>query len=116
MASSTSSERAFSSAGITISKRHNRLKPDIVEALQYLKSTIHHGLLFRESPSSFVERRFYGKDLTTNGMHGDPDSADVAGEGVSTWDELIEDDDDDDGEVPGDDLDSDDDVFVPSIE
>jgi hypothetical protein len=33
MSSSVSSERAFSSAGITISKRRNRLKPDIVEAL-----------------------------------------------------------------------------------
>lgn len=38
MASSVSSERIFSSAGITISKRRNRLKPDIVEATQMLKS------------------------------------------------------------------------------
>ncbi|PCH40503.1 hypothetical protein WOLCODRAFT_57295, partial [Wolfiporia cocos MD-104 SS10] len=37
MASSVSSERAFSSAGITISKRRNHLKADIVEALQLLK-------------------------------------------------------------------------------
>ncbi|OJA08859.1 hypothetical protein AZE42_01727, partial [Rhizopogon vesiculosus] len=36
MATSVSSERAFSSAGITISKRGNRLKADIVEALQCL--------------------------------------------------------------------------------
>ena len=34
MASSVSSERAFSSAGITISKHRNRLKKDIVEAIQ----------------------------------------------------------------------------------
>ena len=40
MASSVSSERAFSSAGITISKRRNRLKADIVEALQVLKCLI----------------------------------------------------------------------------
>ncbi|GBE78345.1 hypothetical protein SCP_0112300 [Sparassis crispa] len=33
MASSVLSECAFSSAGITISKRHNRLNADIVEAL-----------------------------------------------------------------------------------
>ena len=66
MASSTSSERAFSSAGITISKRRNRLKADIVEALQYLKSCIHHSLLFRESPSSVVECRVYGADLDPN--------------------------------------------------
>ena len=38
MASSVASERAFSSAGITISKRRNRLDGDIVEALQCLKS------------------------------------------------------------------------------
>ena len=90
MAPSASSERAFSAAGITISKRRNRLKPDIVEALQYLKSTIHHGLLFREPPSSCVERKFYGKDPVIDGTYGDLDSADVAGEGVNTWDELIE--------------------------
>ena len=38
MASSVASERAFSSAGITITKRHNCLDGDIVEALQCLKS------------------------------------------------------------------------------
>ena len=90
MVSSTSSERAFSSARITISKRHNWLKPDVVKALQYLKSIIRHGLLFREPPSSFVERRFYGKDLITDGAPGGSDSVDIAGEGVGTWDELIE--------------------------
>jgi len=48
MASSVSSERAFSSAGITISKRCNRLKRDIVEALQCLKCMYHNDLIFRE--------------------------------------------------------------------
>ncbi|KAG6914152.1 hypothetical protein DXG01_002077 [Tephrocybe rancida] len=48
MASSVSSERAFSSAGITISKRRNRLKGDIVEALQCLKCMYHNHLIFRE--------------------------------------------------------------------
>ena len=38
MASSVPSERAFSIAGITITKRRNCLKGDIVEALQCLKS------------------------------------------------------------------------------
>ena len=38
MASSVSSERAFSAAGITISKRRNRLNGDIAEAVQCLKS------------------------------------------------------------------------------
>jgi hypothetical protein len=46
MASSASSERAFSSAGITISKRQNRLKADIVEALQFLKCAFRRDLVF----------------------------------------------------------------------
>ncbi|KIK33711.1 hypothetical protein CY34DRAFT_32916, partial [Suillus luteus UH-Slu-Lm8-n1] len=37
MAASVSSEQAFSQGGITISKRRNRLKGDIVEALQCVK-------------------------------------------------------------------------------
>jgi hypothetical protein len=56
MASSVSSERAFSQGGITISKRRNRLKGDIVEALQCVKCALRHDLLFREpGPSSLVE-------------------------------------------------------------
>jgi hypothetical protein len=49
MSSSVSSERAFSSAGITISKRRNRLKSDIVEALQVLKCMMKRNLIFRKS-------------------------------------------------------------------
>ncbi|KAJ6530124.1 hypothetical protein B0H19DRAFT_967854 [Mycena capillaripes] len=37
----------FSAAGITISKGRNRLKGDIVEALQFLKCLIRRDLLFR---------------------------------------------------------------------
>ena len=48
MASSISSERAFSSAGITISKRRNHLNGDIIEALQFLKSLIHQDLMVRD--------------------------------------------------------------------
>jgi len=56
MGSSVSSERAFSAAGITISKRCNRLKADIVEALQFLKALIRADLLYREPmPSSVLE-------------------------------------------------------------
>ncbi|EMD32067.1 hypothetical protein CERSUDRAFT_27740, partial [Gelatoporia subvermispora B] len=44
LATSVSSERAFSSAGITITKRRNRLKGDIVEALQVLKSAFRNNL------------------------------------------------------------------------
>ena len=46
MASSVSSERAFSSAGITISKRWNRLKGDIVEAIECIKCLLHCNLIF----------------------------------------------------------------------
>jgi hypothetical protein len=49
MSSSVSSERAFPSAGITISKRRNRLNSDIVEALQVPKCMIKRDLIFRES-------------------------------------------------------------------
>lgn len=45
MASSVSSECAFSAGGIVITKCHNHLKGDIVEALQVLKCTIHSELL-----------------------------------------------------------------------
>ena len=48
MASSVSSERAFSSAGITISKGRNRLNADIVEVLQGLKSFIQQDLMVRD--------------------------------------------------------------------
>ena len=46
VASSVSSEWAFLSAGITISKCHSCLKGDIVEALQFLKCLIHQDLIF----------------------------------------------------------------------
>ena len=37
MVSLVSSERAFSSVGITISKQWNQLSPDLIEVLQFLK-------------------------------------------------------------------------------
>jgi len=56
MASSVSSERAFSSSGITITKRRSRLKGDIVEALQVLKSAIRKDILkSSEMPSYQLE-------------------------------------------------------------
>ena len=54
MSSSVSSERVFSQGGITISKSRNRLKGDIVEALQCAKCAIRHDLLFREPPPSSI--------------------------------------------------------------
>jgi hypothetical protein len=56
MAASVSSERAFSQGGITISKRRNRLKGDIVEALQCVKCSLRNELIFQEpGPSSLTE-------------------------------------------------------------
>jgi len=92
MASSVSSERAFSSAGITISKRRNRLKGDIVEALECIKCIYHHGLLFREFPSiSQVEQ-----ELEAQEMDKDLESfADAVMEAQDfAWDSILDDDED----------------------
>ncbi|KAJ6593319.1 ribonuclease H-like domain-containing protein, partial [Mycena capillaripes] len=84
MASSVSSERVFSSAGITISKRRNCLKGDIVEALQCLKCLIHRDLLFRE-PVIFKE----GEDDEV-----EAEEAIDASKQRTSWDILIDDDPD----------------------
>jgi hypothetical protein len=78
MSSSVSSERAFSQGGITITKRRNRLKGDIVEALQCLKCLLRSDLIFRTPVEDDSD---------------DEDSGDT-GEG---WDCFVEDDSDDDG-------------------
>ena len=74
MASSVSSERAFSSAGITICKRRNRLDSDIVEALQCLKSLIHEDLMVREFATvaeeeedmDYLDEQHANQDQTTS--------------------------------------------------
>ena len=58
MASSIASERAFSSTGITISKRCNRLNGDIVEALQCLKSLNSQDVMSTVFPNVADEERF----------------------------------------------------------
>ena len=73
MASSVLSERAFSSAGITISKCHNHLNADIIEALQCLKSLIHQDLMARDVASiteeeqdlDFADEQPANQDTTT---------------------------------------------------
>ncbi|KAG6888672.1 hypothetical protein C0992_007879 [Termitomyces sp. T32_za158] len=86
MASSVSSERAFLQGGLTITKQRNRLKGDIVEALQCLKCAVRHDLLFREpGPSSLLERELENVELDANG--GEPEM-------VEGWDELLSEDDD----------------------
>ena len=59
MASSVYSERAFSSSGITLTKRWNPgLKGDVVEALQILKAEYREaGHIFREQPSMKMEEK-----------------------------------------------------------
>jgi len=79
MASSVSSERAFSSAGITISKR---LKGDIVEALQCLKCMIRKNLIFREDPASTIAKEI--EDLEDV-----PENAHAELKPESSWDEIL---------------------------
>ncbi len=55
MGSSVSSERAFSAAGNVISKRHNHLQADLVEALQFLKYLYQTDLLFREQETAAID-------------------------------------------------------------
>ena len=81
MASSVSSERAFSLAGITLSKRCNRLQADIVEALQFMKCLFHRDLIFREVCTSMEEETIL-EDKELDG-----------GDGVNivkvSWEELL---------------------------
>jgi len=88
MGSSVSSERAFSSAGITISKRRNRLKNDIVEALQFRKAMLRSEILFRELPSTILE-----EELGIYDEDNDPEWVDE--EDPSSWDRFSTDIDSD---------------------
>ena len=73
MASSVSSKRVFSSAGITISKWRNHLDGDIFEALQCLKSFIHKDIMVRdlntvseeEAELNKVDEQYANQDRTT---------------------------------------------------
>lgn len=105
MASSVSSERVFSSAGITICKGRSRLQPDIIEALQFMKCIYRPELLFREEPSTAFE--------TEESFESTGDA--VKGEGgagkENGWDDFVGDLQDDEGfhDIDGDD------VFVQAI-
>ena len=84
MASSVSSEGAFSSAGITLSKRRNQLKGDIVEALQCLKCMYHNNLIFREVVVAKDEEAELEDELVATDI-------DTIEDGF-TWDQLLIDD------------------------
>jgi hypothetical protein len=56
MASSVPCERVFSGAGLMVTKRRNRLKSDIVEAVQILRFFAREDELMSQSqPSSIIE-------------------------------------------------------------
>src|SRR5690348_12462146 len=100
MASSVSSERAFSQGRITISKRRSTLKGDIVEALQCIKCAVRHDLLFKAAaPSSTVEAELNetskdGEEGADNGSGDEVEELDAEEEG---WNELLIEDED---EIP----------------
>jgi hypothetical protein len=88
MASSVSSECAFSSAGITISKRCNRLDADIVEALQCLKSLPRQDLLLRVVPSVADEEACLDNDDKQHVNQVGTASEVVEGQEDCTWEEV----------------------------
>jgi hypothetical protein len=83
MVSSVSSERAFSSAGITISKCCKRLKGDIVEALQCLKCMYHNDLIFQKVDMLAEEQQL---------LEEDTEEVQVDDKDVFSWDQIIVDD------------------------
>jgi hypothetical protein len=87
MASSVSSEHPFSQGGITISKHCNRPKGDIVKALQCVKCSLCHNLLFRElGPSSLGEDEF---DADTDADGEATENAQDDLEEEDSWDILL---------------------------
>jgi hAT family C-terminal dimerisation region len=98
MSSSVSSERAFSQGGITITKRRNRLKEDIVEALQCVKCAVRHDLLFREpAPSSTleVELNADGEDEEDGEVREDTGSGELErSEAAECWNDVLMEDED----------------------
>jgi hypothetical protein len=86
--------------GITISKRRNWLKGDIVEALQCVKCAIRHDLLFRApAPSSILEAEISEEgDDNKEGDDGDESPE----EGWVRLDDLLIDDEDEELEMDAD--------------
>jgi len=95
MASSVSSECAFSGVGITITKCRNQLQGNIVEALQCLKALIHQDLIFREVPTAMEEEAHLdlndeepanqeanAYDVVQEGYNWEEDEFNVDGEGT----------------------------------
>ena len=91
MASSVSSEWSFSAAGITISKRRNRLKEDIVKALQCLKCLYHEELIFHKVLTSTEEEHNMDATKTSlNNSYGNKTDPGVDDVNEFSWDQLLE--------------------------
>jgi hypothetical protein len=90
MASSVSCESTFSATGITTSKRRDRVKGDIVEALQCLRSSVHQDLSFHDVINAAQEEEQLDM-ADQEPANREASSSDVVrdGEGWS-WDELVE--------------------------
>ena len=97
------SERAFSAAGITISKRRSRLDADIVEALQCLKSLISRDDLMLRSYPSLADEEFTMDNEDRERVNQDTTSHDVLNEEAAWEFEAIAEDvnnnDDDDDDI-----------------
>ena len=91
MASSVASERAFSSAGITISKCRNCLDGDIVEAIQCLKSLNNPNLMLRALPNVTDEEALLDNaDLQLANQDGS--AVDIVNDAEGwTWEAVVED-------------------------
>jgi len=95
MASSVSSERAFSAASITISKCRNCLNGAIVEALQCLKCLYNEDLIFRE----VLTYETVEKELDSEVDLGTLQTTDEAVKEAEAfrWDQLVLNNEDDKG-------------------
>lgn len=98
MASSVSSERAFSAAGITICKRRNRLDGDIVEALQCLKSLLHQDISLNVIPTVADEEACMDSADLQHVNQEEPASEIVKRAEDWTWDEVTQSSADDDND------------------
>jgi hypothetical protein len=96
MASSVSSEHAFSSAGITIIKWCNQLKLDIVKALQCLKCLYKNDLTSHDVLVSLLEKNLDGEEILDLDVHAD----EIVTQGDNFfWDQLLLDGDEEDNIV-----------------
>ena len=104
MASSVSSEQAFSSAGITISKQRNRLDSDIVEALQCLKALLGQDIALKFIPCSVADEETHLDNANMQTTNQDGSASEIV-EGAEDWIwvEVGEDDSDGDGDGNDDD-------------